>query len=89
MTPDIANEYDLDTNTGVLVVRAADNSPLQNAGVRAGDIIVRFNGENLESIEQLQGKLRKLNVGEVVELLVVRRSTRVNLRVKLAENSFT
>jgi S1-C subfamily serine protease len=87
LTRELAEYYELPVEEGVLVMRVADESPLDHAGIRSGDTIVRIDGEKLTSIEDLQRELRKRNVGDTVQLLVIRENTRISTTIKLAENS--
>jgi len=60
-------------NNRITVISPMDNSPAQRAGVKAGDIIERINGENISDIS-LEGISQRLRgpVGSKVELAVRR-----------------
>ena len=60
-------------NNQITVISPMDNSPAQRAGVKAGDIIERINGEDVSdiSMENISQKLRG-PVGSKVELTVQR-----------------
>jgi len=47
VTKEIAEVEKLDKPRGALVASVAENSPSAKAGVKAGDIILEFNGEKL------------------------------------------
>lgn len=86
VTRELVEYYNLPVEKGALVMRVADGSPLDTAGVRSGDIIVKMEDAPVKSIEDLQRELRKRNVGDTVQLAVVRENTRVITEVML-ENS--
>ncbi len=60
-------------NNRITVISPMDNSPAQRAGVKAGDIIERIDGENISDIS-LEGISQRLRgpVGSKVELAVSR-----------------
>lgn len=72
ITPRIAEELDVDVESGVLVVQAAQGGPAARAGLRPGDVITAFNGTDVESIEEFLGELAGLDPGDTVEMTVVR-----------------
>ena len=43
----------LDEPRGALVASVAENSPSEKAGVKAGDIILEFNGEKIQEMKEL------------------------------------
>jgi serine protease Do len=53
VTKEIADVEKLDEPRGALVASVAQNSPSDKAGVKAGDIILEFNGEKIQEMKQL------------------------------------
>ena len=53
VTKEIADIEKLDKPRGALVASVAQNSPSEKAGVKAGDIILEFNGEVIEEMKEL------------------------------------
>lgn len=87
LTRELAEYYELPVEKGVLVVRVAEGSLLDETGVKSGDTIVRIDGTVLDSVEDLQKELGKRNVGDIIELVIVRENVRITKKVKLAEGS--
>lgn len=58
-------------NTYPLVLAVAENSPAANAGLQDGDIVLRFNGEELTGITSLQTLTRE-HLDQAVTLSVLR-----------------
>ena len=58
-----------------------------NAGVRIGDVIVAVEGEKVESVPDLQRKIRRHEPGETVDVTVIRRDDLKSetLRVRLMD----
>src|SRR5690606_17162386 len=53
LTPLLAQQLGIDAKEGVLVFALSEGGPAQEAGIQPGDVIVRFNGEEIASIEDL------------------------------------
>jgi S1-C subfamily serine protease len=67
---------------GVVVAGASPRSPAIQAGFQRGDVIVRINGEKVESQEDFYRKLWRTKIGEDVSLLVLRESRFQVIRVR-------
>jgi serine protease Do len=52
VTPDVAGELKLPEEGGVLVRSIEPGSPAQAAGIRAGDVVLNYNGENVLGVGQ-------------------------------------
>lgn len=57
---------------GVFINDVVSRGPAEEAGLEAGDVIVRWNGERLESVAQLQRLARETPPGREVQLSVLR-----------------
>ena len=72
VTGEIAEVEKLDKPRGALVVSVADNSPSDKAGVKAGDIILEFNGEIIKEMKELPIIVAKTEVGKKVKVKIWR-----------------
>ena len=68
LTPRLAEFLDLPDTDGALVVSVATGSPAYEADLERGDVIVRVNGDYLESAEEVKEVLEGLRVGETCHL---------------------
>jgi putative serine protease PepD len=57
--------------------------PAAKAGIRAGDVIVKFENKAIDSPEQLIVAIRAKNVGDKVTLTYIRDGKEVNVTVTL------
>ena len=69
--------HDLKTNGGVLVVSIESSSPAQFAGIREGDIIVYFDDNRIDSIDELQKILAEEEIGIQSQITVIRYSEKI------------
>ena len=78
--------YDLPVDSGVLVLTIEPDSPAARAGMRQHDVIVRFDGEPISGIDDLQRQLTEDRVGRPCPMTVIRHTERVDLTVTPAES---
>lgn len=71
LEPELAGYFD-NVRSGLLVLRTAPGTPAARAGLRPGDVVVRGNGEALESVGALRALLSSPD-RDPVELTVVRK----------------
>jgi serine protease Do len=70
--PDSAKKFNLKEVRGTEVTSVTADSPAAKAGVSIGDVILQFNGQNIEGGEQLSRMVRETPVGRQVHLGVWR-----------------
>ena len=72
VTSDVANMYGMPQ--GVYITQVYEGTAAANAGMLNGDIITGFEGSGVGSMEDLQGYLEYYEIGESVEVTVMRAS---------------
>lgn len=70
---------------GVYIRSIQDFSPAQKAGLKAGDIIIKADGTEVDSVEKLNEIKNKHNVGDTMELTINRDGNEQTITVTLAE----
>ena len=85
LSPDIVEAKDLDVKKGVIVNEIMKSSPAEEAGVEQGDVIVAFEGKDIESGSQFQFMVAGTEPGKVIELEVIRNGKRKTIYVTLGE----
>lgn len=85
VTSDLRDGLDLrDNDNGVLVNRVVEDSPADRAGLRKGDLIVRFNSRSVESPDALARLVGDSRNGQEIALEILRHGDRQTLSVTLA-----
>ena len=87
MDQDIANRYGFEMNLhgGIFLVKVVANSPVAKAGIRAGDIILSFNGSKVKTAVELRTKLSECKVGDRVNVTIMRNGAAQDVTVVLEE----
>ena len=83
VTKEIADVEQLDEPRGALVASVADNSPSDKAGVKAGDIILEFNGERIQEMKELPIIVAKTEVGKRVDVKIWRNKKEITKKITL------
>ena len=68
LTPEVAEQYNLDVDSGALVRNVYPNTPAAEAGLEQGDIIVGVNGQKVAGMDELVLQIRGLEVGDKVTI---------------------
>ena len=83
VTKEIAEVEKLDKPRGALVASVAENSPSDKAGVKAGDIILQFNGEKISEMKQLPIIVARTEVGKKVIVKIWRNKKEITKEITL------
>jgi serine protease Do len=83
LSDQLARYFKLGGERGVLVSEVDDDGPAARAGLRAGDVIVRFNGNAVTDSRSFREQVRKADAGSEATLTVSREGKNLDLKVKL------
>jgi serine protease Do len=67
-----AKELKLKEDYGVEITRVEENSPAEKAGVKPGDVVLEYNGQRVEGMEQFGRMVRETPPGREVKLTISR-----------------
>ena len=70
---------------GVYVRSIQSDGPAKSSDLKPGDVIVKFNGEKIETMSQLNKKKNECKIGDEVTLTVSRGGDEVDVKVTLTE----
>jgi serine protease Do len=85
VTPDIAESLGLKDATGAMVAGITDGGPADKAKIRAGDIILKFDGQDVKEMHNLPRIVADSDVGKQVPVVLWRDGKEVTLQTTLAE----
>lgn len=83
--PRLLKRYQLTRPTGILIQNVEADSPAYNAELKKGDLLMRFNEEEIGSIDALHRLLGESTIGKVIRLKVLRNGEEVIANVVPAE----
>ena len=83
VTKEIAEVEQLDKPRGALVASVAENSPSAKAGVKAGDIILEFDGEKINEMKELPIIVARTGVGKKVKVKIWRNKKEITKNITL------
>jgi len=83
VTKEIADIEKLDEPRGALVASVAEKSPSDKAGIKAGDIILEFNGTKINEMKELPKIVAQTEVGKTVNVKVWRNKKEITKKIKL------
>ena len=83
VTKEIAEVEKLDEPRGALVASVAEKSPSDKAGIKAGDIILEFNGNKIKEMKELPKIVAQTDVGKTVSVKIWRNKKEIIKKIKL------
>ncbi len=83
VTKEIAEVEKLKKPQGALVASVGENSPADKAGIKAGDIILNFDGKKIDTMRTLPKVVASTKVGKSVELKIWRNKKLISKRLIL------
>ena len=87
-TVDAASQeyYGVNVNSGAYVGSVIEGSPAAEAGIKEGDVITSFNGKEVATASEFIIDVRANNIGDTVELGIVRDGQEMTIEVTLASD---
>ena len=75
--------FELPDRRGALVSQVNPGSPADDAGFRRGDVIVRFDGKEVEEMQELPGLVSVTPIGKTLEIEILRQGKKKTLEAKI------
>ena len=87
IVPYINQELDqnIKLDKGIYIADVIKNSPAEKVGVKRGDILIEIDGIELEKMSELRTYIYGKNVGEIVNIKLVRNNKEYQISVTLAK----
>jgi serine protease Do len=87
VTPELATSFGLKEPKGVLVSDVTPDSPAKKGGVNKGDVILEYDGKQVEDKGQLTKMVGKTPIGKKVKVIILRDKEQKTLWVTISELS--
>jgi serine protease Do len=87
LTPELARSFGLDAPNGAVVTAVTDGSPAGKAGLKRGDVIMRYDGRAVARASDLPRAVAETPIGRAVPMEIVRDGARTTLTVSVARLS--
>jgi Do/DeqQ family serine protease len=86
---DLAKKLNINNNLGVYVSSVLAEGPADNAGLRAGDIIIKVNGSEIDSKSIFDEHIEYLRPGEKAKMTIIRNGKEMEFAVSLLNREGT
>jgi serine protease Do len=83
VTEEIAETLGLDEAKGALVATVIEGGPAEKAGVRAGDVVLEFDGKDVEEMRRLPRIVAETDVEKAVDVVLWRDGSKHVVTVKV------
>ena len=83
VTDEVAESLGLDSARGALVSGVVEGGPIANGEIRAGDVILRFDGQPVSEMRDLPRAVAESAVGKQVDVVVLRDGKEETVKVTL------
>jgi len=83
VTKEIAEVEELKNTQGALIASVGEKSPADKAGLKAGDIILKFDGKKIETMRTLPKLVSRTDVGKSIKLEIWRDKKIIIKKLKL------
>jgi serine protease Do len=85
VTPELAQSFGLKEGRGALVAQVQEGSPAAKAGIKKGDIILKFDGKDIKDMDTLPRLVAVTPIGKKASVVVFRDGKENALAVTLGE----
>lgn len=85
LSEDLAKSFHFDSTDGVLIGDVVPDSPADKAGLKAGDIVTKYNGQSVESANELRNAVAGTAPDTDAKLEVFRDGEHKSLTVRIAQ----
>jgi len=85
VTPELADSFGLKERKGALVADVEEDGPADKAGIKKGDIILNFDGKEINEMSELPITVAQTPVGKRVEVIILRNGKTITKKVKIGE----
>ncbi len=85
LSEDVAEQLGLDIDKGALIQEVSPDSAAEDAGLEPGDVIIKVDGKDIESVNDLRNAIGLKRSGERVKIAIIRNNREILRNAKLGE----
>ena len=85
VTPDLAKQFGLKNEKGVLISDVMSGSPAEQAGLQTGDVIIEFNGKEVNDPADLKNMVANISPGKTAPVKYIRGGETKTVQVTMRE----
>jgi serine protease Do len=82
---DLAEYFGVKEDGGVLILKVSADTPAEKAGLKAGDVIVKFNDKNISNAGDVTEVLADLEKGDKADIQIIRHKKKKTVKAELDE----
>jgi S1-C subfamily serine protease len=83
LTPQIAQQYNIKSDHGLMILQVEPGTPAEQAGLKPGDLIVSLDGKDMNQVEDLIASLHQHSPGDTIAIVIERNNEQQTLQVTL------
>ena len=81
----LARYFGLSDNNGALISQIIKNGPADKAGLKAGDVILKFDGKKIKNTKDLVVKITQIPVGKAITIEAIREKKALSFSVEIGK----
>ena len=85
VTPELAEGLKMAKPMGALIAAVTDGGPADKAGIRQGDVVIKFNGQDIDEMRHLPRIVAETAFDTSVPVVVLRQGKEMTFQVKVGE----
>jgi S1-C subfamily serine protease len=83
LNDDLASYFGVKPDQGVLVLKVMEDSPASEAGVKAGDILTKIDGEAIKTTDDVLEMLTEYDEGDEISIELLRHNAPITYKLKV------
>jgi len=85
LTAELAESFDIEQTTGILVAQVTDDSPAEKAGLKVGDVVVSYQGKPVKDIGNFRNRVSLTPPGSRESLVIIRDGEQREIKVTIGK----
>ena len=87
LTPSLAESFNLESKTGVIISGVVRNGPAHQSGLQPGDIILAMNSQTITTGRDLMRRIARTKPGDSVRFEVLRNERKLSIVAEMSERT--